>query len=211
MFKILTDKLLEPPLQLMKLVKMTLSLPHGQAGVESGFSNTKSIVKGRESLNHTSVKPPKLVQCALRGKGGAQHVPITTSMMNAVRGANVKLKYLQELEEEKKKKRKAQEEAEAAAEAKKRKDEIDLAKKTWGEKRDDLKNQISVVEEQIKWANKEFQAAVTQGQKTDNAQMKNKCFKQLGDCQERIKEKTEALSQLQAKMAKLMEKKPKEK
>ena len=105
----------------------------------------------------------------------------------------------------------AQEEAEAAAEAKKRKDEIDLAKKTWGEKRDDLKNQTNVVEEQIKWANKEFQAAVTQGQKTDNAQMKNKCFKQLGDCQERIKEKTEALSQLQAKMAKLMEKKPKEK
>ena len=49
---------------------------------------------------------------------------------------------------------------------------------------------------------------MTQGQKTDNAQMKNKCFKQLGDCQERIKEKTEALSQLQAKMAKLMEKKP---
>ena len=81
-------------------------------------------------------------------------MPITTSMMNAVRGANAK--YLQELEEEKKKKRKAQEEAEAAAEAKKRKDEIDLAKKTWGEKRDDLKNQISVVEEQIKWANKDF-------------------------------------------------------
>ena len=172
MFKILTDKLLEPPLELMKLVKMTLSLPHGQAGVESGFSNTKSIVEGRESLNHTSVKAQKLVQCALRGKGGAQHVPITTSMMNAVRGANAK--YLQELEEEKKKKRKAQEEAEAAAEAKKRKDEFDLAKKTWGEKRDDLKNQISVVEEQIKWENKEFQAAVTQGQKTDNAQMKNK-------------------------------------
>ena len=61
-------------------------------------------------------------------------MPITTSMMNAVRGANAK--YLQELEEEKKKKRKAQEEAEAAAEAKKRKDEIDLAKKTWGENKE---------------------------------------------------------------------------
>ena len=34
-----------------------------------------------------------------------------------------------------KKKRKAQEEAEAAVEAKKGKDEIDLAKKTWGEKK----------------------------------------------------------------------------
>ena len=61
-------------------------------------------------MNHTSVKAQKLVQCALRGKGVAQHVPITTSIMNAVRGANAK--YLQELEEEKKKKRKAQEEAE---------------------------------------------------------------------------------------------------
>ena len=65
-------------------------------------------------MNHTSVKAQKLVQCALRGKGGAQHVPITTSMMNAVRGANAK--YLQELEEEKKKKRKAQEEAEVQGE-----------------------------------------------------------------------------------------------
>ena len=82
-------------------------------------------------MNHTSVKAQKLGQCALRGKGVAQHVPITTSIMNAVRGANAK--YLQELEEEKKK-RKAQEKAEAAAEAKKRKDETDLARKTWGEK-----------------------------------------------------------------------------
>merc|ERR1712032_1782696 len=98
---ILTDKLLEPPLELMKLAKMTLSLPHGQAGVESGFSNTKSVVEGRESLNHTSVKAQKLVQCALRGKGGAQHVPITTSMMNAVRGANAK--YMQELERRRRK------------------------------------------------------------------------------------------------------------
>ena len=52
---------------------------------------------------------------------------------------------------------------------------------------------------------------MTQGQKTDNAQMKNNCFKQLGDCQTRINERTEALSQVQAKMARLMEKKPKEK
>jgi len=165
-----------------------------------------SILTGNYPLKYRILSCVASSHTELRGKGGAQYVPITTSMMNAVSGANAK--YLQELEEEKKKKRKAQEEAEAAAEAKKRKDEIGLAKKTWGEKRVDLKNQISVVEEQIKWANREFQAAVTQGQKTDNAQMKNKCFKQLGDCQERIKEKTEALSQLQAKMAKLMEKKP---
>jgi len=59
-------------------------------------------LEGQEGLNYTSVKPPKLVQRALRGKRGsiacAYH---HTSMMNAVRGANAK--YLQELEEEKKK------------------------------------------------------------------------------------------------------------
>ena len=67
------------------------------------------------------------------------------------------------------------------------------------------------VGQRLPCTNKEFKAALTQGQKTDNAQMKNNCFKQLGDCQTRINERTEALSQVQAKMARLMEKKPKEK
>ena len=57
--------------------------------------------------------------------------------------------------------------------------------------------------------NKEFKAALTQGQKTDNAQMKNSWIKQLRDRQARMKEKSKELSQLQAKLVRMMEKKPK--
>ena len=45
-------------------------------------------------------------------------------------------------------------------------------------------------------ANKEMVGALTQGQKTDNAVMKNKCFQQVGECQTRIEEKTKALTQV---------------
>ena len=54
-----------------------------------------------------------------------------------------------------------------------------------------------------------LQAALTQGQKTDNPKMKKSWFKQLGYCQARMKERSEELSQLQAKLVRLMEKKPK--
>ena len=65
------------------------------------------------------------------------------------------------------------------------------------------------VGQRLPCTNKEFKAALTQGQKTDNAQMKNSWIKQLGDHQARMKEKSKELSQLQAKLVRMMEKKPK--
>ena len=65
------------------------------------------------------------------------------------------------------------------------------------------------VGQRLPCTNKKLQAALTQGQKTDNAQMKNSWIKQLGDRQARMKEKSKELSQLQAKLVRMMEKKPK--
>lgn len=98
MFQILTEAMTEPPLPLIKLIKLTLSLPHGQAGVESGFSNTKSIVDGRENLTDTSVKAQRMTQSVVRRAGGAHNVPITTSMLYSVKGASAK--YRKDLEEQ---------------------------------------------------------------------------------------------------------------
>ena len=67
------------------------------------------------------------------------------------------------------------------------------------------------MEVQIEWAIKEQQAAIGRGVKATDVQVKNNCFKQAGDFQSRIKKKTEELSRLQAKLAKCMEKKPREK
>ena len=134
---------------------------------------------------------------------------VTTSMLNSVKGASAK--YRKDLEEENLKKRKAEEEAEVAAALKKKKEEFNAEKKSWQEKRDEVKNKIKVVEEQLNWVNKELKAAVGRGEKATDVQVMSNCFKQVSSCQARIKEKTDDLSQLQAKLARLMEKKPKEK
>ena len=209
MFQVLTKAMSEPPSALIKLIKLTLSLPHGQAGVESGFSNTKSIVDGRECLADKSVKAQRMIQSAVRRAGGAHNVSVTTSMLNSVKGASAK--YRKDLEEENLKKRKAEEEAEVAAALKKKKEEFNAEKKSWQEKRDEVENKIKVVEEQLNWVNKELKAAVGRGEKATDLQVMSNCFKQVSSCQARIKEKTDDLSQLQAKLARLMEKKPKEK
>ena len=65
---------LRPPKELSRLVKFLLILPHGQATVESGFSNTKAIVDNRASLGDKSVKGQKLVSSVVRACGGADKV-----------------------------------------------------------------------------------------------------------------------------------------
>ena len=73
-FEVLEDQLSEPPKELSRLVKFLLILPHGQATVESGFSNTKAIVDNRASLGDKSVKGQKLVSSVVRACGGADKV-----------------------------------------------------------------------------------------------------------------------------------------
>ena len=130
-------------------------------------------------------------------------------MLAAVKGASAR--YRKDMEEENMRKRKAEEEAVVAAEMKKKKEEFDAQKKTWQEKKDEVKAEIKKVEGQIDWANKEAEGAISRGVKATNPKGKDICFKQAAEAQTRIKEKTRELSELQKKLAKLMEKKPREK
>ena len=59
-FKEIEKELSAPPAELKRLVKISASLPHGQAFVESGFS-TKKVVTGRNTLSLESVKAQKVV------------------------------------------------------------------------------------------------------------------------------------------------------
>ena len=60
-FKEIEKELSAPPAELQRLVKISASLPHGQAFVESGFSATKYVVNGRNNLSLESVKAQKIV------------------------------------------------------------------------------------------------------------------------------------------------------
>ena len=206
-FQVLEEKMSEAPLELIRLVKLTLSLPHGQAGVESGFSNSKSIIENRESLSMENVKSQKMVQGLVRRAGGAHNVPITAAMLSKVRSSYQH--YKKELEEEREKKRKAEEDANAAAELKKKKEEYEAEKKTWDDEKAQLKTKIKAVEESINWAKKESKAAITRGLRTDDNKVKDTCFKQVGECETRIADLSEQLSSFQRKLAKVCERKPK--
>ena len=82
-------------------------------------------------------------------------------MLAAVKGASAR--YRKDMEEENMRKRKAEEEAVVAAEMKKKKEEFDAQKKTWQEKKDEVKAHIKKVEGQIDWANKEAEGAISRG------------------------------------------------
>ena len=79
-------------------------------------------------------------------------------MLAAVKGASAR--YRKDMEEENMRKRKAEEEAVVAAEMKKKKEEFDAQKKTWQEKKDEVKAHIKKVEGQIDWATKEAEGAI---------------------------------------------------
>ena len=65
-FKEIEKELSAPPADLKRLVKISASLPHGQAFVGSGFSTTKFDVTGRNTLSLVTVKAQKLVLSGIR-------------------------------------------------------------------------------------------------------------------------------------------------
>ena len=61
-FGILEEVNGEPPKEVMKLVKMSMTLSHGQGMVERGFNITKQILHNRNSMSVKSVKAQKTVR-----------------------------------------------------------------------------------------------------------------------------------------------------
>ena len=92
---------------LLHLAKPSLTISHGNAVAEHGFSvNTALQSKYRMSLDETTIQATRLIKEIIRLHGQPTAVPVTRSMISAVRHAH--LKYLIYLEREKQ---------EAAAEA----------------------------------------------------------------------------------------------
>ena len=101
-------------------MKISASLPHGQAFVESGFS-TKKVVTGRNTLSLESVKAQKVVLSGIRAAGGAHLVSIFAKLLSSMKMAHSKK--VADAEEKAEAKRKAEEAAAGEQAAKKRQEE----------------------------------------------------------------------------------------
>ena len=198
---------MEPPKEIIKLVKMILSLPHGQAAVESGFSTTKYIVDKRTFLNDVSVKGQKLVTSAVRAEGGAHNVPVTTSLLRSVKDSNAK--YDLDMAKQKENKRKAEEDFRAEADAKKIREEKELEKVSWDRKKTKIDDEIKVVEREIKMQNDLITQSLDQLKRANNNNTKEACFNTIEQCRASINSKTKLQKNLQESLATLMLKKPK--
>ena len=109
-----------PPAELKRLVKISASLPHGQAFVESSFSTTKYVVTSRSTLSLVSAKAQKVVLSGIRAAGGAHLVPISANMLNSVKMAHSSK--VADYKEKAEAKRKAEEATAGEQAAKKRKE-----------------------------------------------------------------------------------------
>ena len=110
------------------LAKASLAISHGNAVAERGFSvNAAVLSKTRMSLDETTVQALRLVKETIRLYGKPTAVPLTRSMISAVRLAHSK--YLTYLENEK---QKASVEAAHKKEAIQAVENIEIARKKTG-------------------------------------------------------------------------------
>ena len=80
-----------------KLVKAALTLSHGQAHVERGFSLNKILVTtSRSCLNERSINGLRTVQDKVKHEGRASKVPITAKTIRAFRSAHSKYKAIKD-------------------------------------------------------------------------------------------------------------------
>ena len=87
---------------LSRLAKASLTILHGNAVAERGFSvNTAVLTKDRMSLNEATIQALRVVKEVIRLCGSPTTVPVTRSMINSVRHAHSQ--YLSHLDSEKQK------------------------------------------------------------------------------------------------------------
>jgi hypothetical protein len=84
---------------LTAVVKMTLSLSHGQADVERGFSINKQVLDDRTTLSERVLCATRTVRKVINRYGSIMNIPITPSLLSACRSSH--RKYTDALENEK--------------------------------------------------------------------------------------------------------------
>lgn len=132
-----------------KLVKAALTLSHGQAHVERGFSLNKTFVTtSRSCLNEKSINGLRIVQDKVKHEGGANKVPITAKTIQAFRRAHSKYKSLKEAE------RKAAEEKQRNEEKQKEEEKRLKLKRKQEEKEANLLKKQKVYQDEIEASRK---------------------------------------------------------
>lgn len=153
-----------------KVVKALLSLSHGNAGPERGFSVNKKIYSAdRTCLSSLSVNALRSVQDTIRLSGGIMQVSITPATLTAVRGASAAYRERIQREKQKMEQEQQQQDAKKLAEEQKAKmkeeetkkvAELAQMKKTLAEEDKQVNDGMRTVELMLENANSNLQQAI---------------------------------------------------
>ena len=158
---------LEEPIELGRLVRIILTLSHGQSDIERNFSHTKRLIHSRELMSAQSLKSQKLVRNFVNRCGGSDQVPVTSGMISCMR--NARSEYRQDLLKQEQEKKKAMQEkgkSEEIAEKRKAAEEEKMAKERKIKK---LKMEIDAVEKSLEFQKSVRGNAISQGRSTQDA------------------------------------------
>ena len=86
--KMVKEHLSIEALALRKMIIIFCTIPHSNAFLERGFSDTKRIVEGRETLSEDSLASQKMCLDVIRNSGGVGKIIIEPGLIVAVQGAH---------------------------------------------------------------------------------------------------------------------------
>ena len=86
--KMVKEHLSIEALALRKMIIIFCTIPHSNAFLERGFSDTKRIVEGRETLSEDSLASQKTCLDVIRNSGGVVKIIIESGLIVAVQGAH---------------------------------------------------------------------------------------------------------------------------
>ena len=171
-WKVIEEKIGEMPEALIKFVKLSCSLAHGNGFVERGFSETKRVGTGRERLSVESLNAQKAILGEVKKVGGAQNVSIGNKMINRVKIARFEKQKDDERKanELKEKKRKREEEEQVGRKKRRVTDWEDEKERLEGK----IKEEKATHSEQDKFLEEALDKASSS--KKDNRQESSNCL-----------------------------------
>ena len=188
-----------------KYLHLVLALATSNCSVERGFSVTKRLLQGRESMSLASVYGQKVTKDAIHFHGGSANVNITPSLLAA--HFKAQSNYSKRVESEQKEKRKRELDLQAAAEASQRRAEERERKAKFDDKKTKLEAEEKQMNDSLKADEALYDGMMDRALKTTDPEQKNSALATANHLRETIKRKQADLTSVSGKIRKLMESK----
>jgi len=190
--------------ELWKFIKITLSLPCANAGVERGFSHSKRVVTHRESLSLASLMGQRIGLEVIRHYGGADKVEVTPNLI--VDHNRARQQYHERIEKEKREKERTDAEIRRENELKRQREAEESEKVDYETKKKRFEKDEAQLRDDIKFAEVRLSELEERSGKTKIQADYLSALSGIKLLREDLRKKRNNLDKMSAEKSKLVEK-----